>query len=733
MDDLLREFVGETLDMMEAVAGDLVAWEADPADRSGLDRIFRTIHTVKGSSSFFELPRITAIAHASEDVLAALRARRRHPDRKSVEAILAAFDQIRFLAQAISSEGHEPQGDDNALIADLISRVRSRSAEQDGKDADPAVKERTGALSDSMAMTGQVVTEWRSVRVPLTLLDKVMSEMSDLVLARNEVSIHLRSLGIDPHDMAVFSRMSDLIGNVRASISQMRMVPLRAMFAPLPRMVRQLSDELSKPVQLRSVGGEVEIDREIIESLRDPIIHVLRNAIDHGIETAEGRAAAGKTPLSTISITGRQAGNRILIAIADDGRGLAEQSLVDRAVASRHYSAEQCASFTAAQMANLIFLPGLSTAKAVTGISGRGVGMDVVKANVERLGGCVTIDNRPGAGVTITIDVPMTLTIISALAIDVAGNGYAIPRNIVDEVVLLSNDAVQRVDTGGMKMARVRGQMMPRVELETILGMTCASDESDESDESDDRALILCRAAGSQSFAIEVPDVRDLEELVIKPLPPMLAAIGIFNGFSLPDYGRPMLVLDVDGIADRAIGKGELGGTVSLGDGVAPGDVTDRRSDVMGERWLVYRGWNGACLSALAMTSIGKLIDVDCGQLQQAGGRIVAHIDGQLIAVEAECFDIPLSGAVRMILVHEGSRIALIPIKEVVNLTALSMQMPSKRAGATVLGLAMVDDGIVEMLSAARLIDRLEFAADSGASGTGKQPAPARKRSARRE
>ncbi|MEQ1726313.1 MAG: chemotaxis protein CheW [Sphingopyxis sp.] len=727
MDDLLREFVGETLDMMEAVAGDLVAWEANPADRSGLDRIFRTIHTVKGSSSFFELPRVTAIAHASEDMLEALRARSEAPDHNAVKVVLSAFDRIRALALEIASHGCEPAGNDEGLIALLATRVRSRNNERRG-NADEYDSAPLGTDDANVSETlPDVPPEWRSVRVPLPLLDKVMSEVSDLVLARNEVSIQLRSLGIDPHDIVAFGRMSDLIGNVRASISQMRMVPLRAMFAPLPRMVRQLCDELSKPVQLKTTGGEVEIDREVIESLRDPIIHVLRNAIDHGIETTEERAAAGKPPLSTISITGRQVGNRILIAIADDGRGLAEQSLVDRAVASGRYTPEQCAGFTAEQIANLIFLPGLSTAKAVTGISGRGVGMDVVKANVEKLGGCVTIDNRPGAGVTITIDVPMTLTIISALAIDVAGNGYAVPRNIVDEVVLLSSDAVQRVDMGGTKMARVRGQMMPLVALETILGMTCANDESG------DRALILCRAAPSRSFALEVPDVRDHDELVIKPLPPMLAAIGIFNGFSLPDYGRPMLVLDIDGIASRVIGKDEYGGIAALVDGAAIGGAEGEQDDVDGQRWLVYRGWSGACLSAIAMTSIGKLIDVDCGQLQTAGGHIVAHIDGQLVAVDATAFDIPSAGAVRMILVHEGSRTVLIPIKEIVNLTRLSMQMPSKRTDATVLGLAMVDDGIVEMLNAARLLDRLESAADSVSPGAGTQPGPMRKRSARRE
>lgn len=716
MDDLLREFVGETLDMMEAVSGDLVAWEADPSDRSGLDRIFRTVHTVKGSSSFFDLPRITAIAHAAENILDALRARRRAPSKQAVLTILAAFDQIRDLTHSVGRDGREQAGADEALLAALNANVRSRDHDRrNGGARPPVVAERISdpdtqasvRVDDGSHPHGDVLaaqtgsTEWRSVRVPLTLLDDVMSGVSDLVLARNEVAVQLRVHGIDPSNLSAFQRLSGLLGGVRDRVSQMRMVRLRQMFAPLPRLVRQLCDELDKQVNLVTDGGEVEIDREVIEALRDPIVHVLRNAIDHGIESADTRAECGKPAVATLTISGRQAGNRIHISVRDDGAGLAEQQLIDRAVAAKHMSADQAALLSSAQIANLIFLPGISTAQAVTGISGRGVGMDVVKANVEKLGGIVRIDNRVGRGVTITIDVPMTLTIISALAIDVCGQGFAVPRSVVEEVLLASNDAVRRVDAGGAQMARVRGRLLPLVTLESLLGLP--PDKGDPFE----RALIICRLAGKRTFALDVPDVRDHDELVIKPLPPMLLSVGIYNGFSLPDNGRPMLVLDVDGIAARAVADGQTSDDSNTEQITSSDDARNESA-----RWLCYSNWHGSGMSALPMASIERLIDIGYDQLRYAGGQLVAHIGEHMMTVEDEGFAIPAEGFVRMICITDGARSRLIPARDVSHLASLTMQMPAHNKNSLVVGLAMFDGAIVEMMDVQRLLDRLSVAND---------------------
>lgn len=693
MDDLLREFVGETLDMMESVAGDLVAWEGDPNDRSGLDRIFRTIHTAKGSSGFFDLPRITGVAHAAEELLDALRARRREPDRETVAMVLAAFDRIRDLTRAIAETGVEPAGDDSELIERLFSDVRDEDVRlpYDGPERRAEPRAPTDLLDANLS--GEVPLAWRSVRVPVGLLDELMSGVSDLVLARNEVAAQLRTVGVDPSAVTAFERLSGLLGTVRGSVSQMRMVPLRHLFAPLPRLVRQIADELGKQVTLTITGGEVEIDREVIESLRDPMVHVLRNAIDHGIEMPAARRALGKPESGTLHVAARQTGNRILITFHDDGAGLSLDALVRRAEASGHLTAEVAASLSPQARAELVFLPGLSTAASVTEISGRGVGMDVVKANVERLGGAVKLDNRPGRGLSLTFDVPMTLTIISALAIDIAGQGFAIPRSAVDEVMLASNDAIQRQQAGGAGLVRVRGELLPCLVLEDALGIA-----RDESIDELERAFILCHAGASRRIVLDVPDVRDHEELVIKPLPPILMAVGMYNGLSLPDNGQPMLVLDIAGLWQRAALPEEA---LPLPGEVAVPVAVDNR---VSEPWLSYEPYDGFGMAAVAMAAVERISDIPVDRISFAGGRWLARFEDRLLTIVGGAFKPPAEGVVRMIRLGDGLRSALLPVREISHLLDLAVEMVPAHDDSPLLGVAMFDDVAIEMIDSYRLL-----------------------------
>ena len=685
MDDLLREFVGETLEMMEAVAGDLVAWEADPSERSGIDRIFRTIHTVKGSSGFFDLPRIAAVSHAAEELLDALRERRRVPDRALVATVLAAFERIRGLTQAIAGGAGEPVGDDSALIAALMADVRGAARDV------VAVAEATGVLApDNWDNHSDVPQAWRSVRLPVGLLDELMNGVSDLVLARNEVAAQVRARGMDPTAWPAFERLSALLGTVRASVGQMRMVPLRTVFTPLPRLVRQLAAELGKDVRLDVGGGEVEIDREVGEALRDPMVHVLRNAIDHGFESAEVRLAAGKPAVGTLRVSARQANNRIVIAFEDDGAGISIERITARAVANGVISGGEAASLSPAKAAELIFSPGLSTAAAVTGISGRGVGMDVVKANVERLGGFVHVHNRPGQGLTIEFDVPMTLTIISALAIDAGGQSFAVPRSVVEEVLLASSDSVQRQSAGGAGLVRVRGRLLPLLCLEDVLGLAHVTDVSD-----DDRAIMLCRIAGNRTVALDVPDVRDHEELVIKPLPPLLLGLGLYSGMSLPDNGRPMLLIDIDGIAQRQI-------LPDVSDDGASAVAAPERVAI-GDMWLLFQPYGSERTAAVPMALVDRLVDVAATDIMESGGRLIARLGEALVPVATIGDAVAFEGTVRLIRLSDGRRTIAIPVDNIGLMTGLTMDMAGDGSG-TILGLARFADAVVEMIDGYGLI-----------------------------
>ena len=297
MDELINDFIAETRDMLQAIAGALVAWEANPADRERFDEIFRFVHTVKGNCGFFDLPRLRQLSHAAEDALADVRAGKREADATLVNAVLAVIDRIGELIQAMETGESVASEDDEQLIAALSDRV-----------AEPM----PGPSAPAPAMAqeeGERRKATRSIRLSVDLLDRMMSGVSDAVLARNELARRLRDLPRDVAVEAAFERMSGCIAEIRDAITRTRMQRIDSLFAALPRMVRDLSAELGKQVRLELDGGDVELDREMIEMIRDPLTHIVRNAIDHGIEKEAARRSAGK-PARALEVSARQAGNR---------------------------------------------------------------------------------------------------------------------------------------------------------------------------------------------------------------------------------------------------------------------------------------------------------------------------------------------------------------------------------------------------------------------------------------
>ena len=400
MDDLIADFVAECREMLEALGGEIVAWEAQPDDRARLDSIFRFVHTVKGNCGFFEFPRLEALSHAAEDALADCRAGRRHPDGALVSAVLGVIDRIGEMIAAIDAGNEMPDGDDSALIDALAPGAEG-----------PTVPTTVATAADGGAKGNATP---RTIRLSVELLDRVMSGVSDMVLARNELARRLRE---SPTEVAVdgaFERLSGIIAEMRDAITRTRMQRIENLFVALPRMVRDLSTELGKQVLVDIDGGDVELDREMIEMIRDPLTHIIRNAVDHGIETPAERIKAGKREIGLLAVSARQSGNQILIEIADDGKGIDGSKLVEKALANGVIEADVAKRLSRAEQLALIFEAGLSTAKEVTAISGRGVGMDVVRSNVERIGGVVELDSTPGKGTRMTLRVPLTLTIMAA-------------------------------------------------------------------------------------------------------------------------------------------------------------------------------------------------------------------------------------------------------------------------------------------------------------------------------
>lgn len=683
MDDLLNDFLAETAEILAEAGGALVAWEADPADRERLDAIFRFVHTIKGSSGFLALPRITALSHAAEDALDQVRRGNRPANSPLVTAVLGVIDRLSQLCGVLAAAHAEPAGDDSDVIGALAvtdehPETASEIAETQSRPEDDPGAELRG---------------WRSIRVPLPLLDSVMTGVTDIVLARNEFARALREAGVDAAVIASFDRLSDSIAVMRRSVSQMRMQRIDKLFAPLPRIVRDLSKDLGKKIKFATSGGEVELDREMIENIRDPLIHIVRNAIDHGIETLEERVAGGKDITATIAISARQSGNQIEIAIRDDGRGLSPDALVAKAIAARIVTATEARALSIREKLELIFRPGFSTASKITAISGRGVGMDIVKSNVEKIGGIVELRNEEGRGLTILLRVPMTLTIISGLMVRAAGQYFAIPRGSVREILLETGDTVRIDRIGGGEIAIVRGETFPLLRLETVLGRA-----RDHRDDVDDRALVIVRPGQGQSYALSVAAIHDQEELVIKPAAPMIMATGLYAGTTLPDNGRPVLLLDVQGMLAAAGVDASEAGRNQDHNAQAEAEAAAARNAV---QLLLFRDTNDR-VRGIRLSVIERVEEVPAEALFETAGSVRVQIGDEIFPVHAGKLPEERGSGerpmVKLLRLYDGHSVLCYPIAAVIDIVRLPDGIQPATAPGLIAGVVLVGGEPVELI-----------------------------------
>ena len=678
MDDLLNDFLAETAEILAEAGGAIVAWEADPADRAQLDAIFRFVHTIKGSSGFLALPRVTALSHAAEDALDQVRRGNRAANAALVTGVLGILDRLNELCAALGRDGTEPAGDDR----DVIGALAERAGEGDASHEVAGVPLRR---EDDL---GADLQGWRSIRVPLPLLDSVMTGVTDIVLARNEFARMLRESGADLSLIASFDRLSDSIAGMRQSVSQMRMQRIDKLFAPLPRIVRDLAQDMGKKIAFQTSGGEVELDREMMENIRDPLIHIVRNAIDHGVEPLEDRVAAGKEITATISVSARQSGNQIEIEIRDDGRGLSPDVLVAKANAARLVTATEARALGPKEKLELIFRPGFSTAAKVTAVSGRGVGMDIVKANVEKIGGVVELRNDEGRGLTILLRVPMTLTIISGLMVRAAGQYFAIPRGSVREILLEGADTVRIDRVGGGELATVRGKQYPLLRLESVLGRGRY-----HGDDVDDRALVIVRPGQGQSYALSVAAIHDQEELVIKPAAPMIMATGLYAGTTLPDNGRPVLLLDVQGLlAAAAIDANEAGRSHDRAAEADAETVAARNAAQL----LLFRDMN-ARIRGVRLSVIERVEEAPVSALFESAGRIQAQIGQDIFPVHAAALP-EGKGTLKLLRLYDGHAVLCYPIAEVIDIVRLPDAVQPAAAPGLIAGVVLVGGEPVELI-----------------------------------
>lgn len=671
MEELINDFIAETREMLEALSGAVVAWEAEPDDRARLDEIFRFVHTVKGNCGFFDLPRLERLSHAAEDALAEVRSGRRAPDARLVGAVLAVLDRIGELVEAMEAGEPLAIGDDEPLVDALSERAEDTSVgagEASGAPAAAAGKRRS----------------LRTIRLSVDLLDRIMNGVSDAVLARNELARRLRDTPVDVAVDSAFERVSACIAEIRDAITRTRMQRIDGLFAGLPRMVRGLSEDLGKQIRLEIDGGDVELDREMIETIRDPMTHIVRNAIDHGIEPPEERVRAGKNAAGTLSIAARQAGNQILIEVADDGRGIDGAQLARKAVGAGILGDDEAERLTPAQKTALIFEPGLSTAGQVTAISGRGVGMDVVRANIERIGGLVEVESRPGEGVRLIIRVPLTLTIIPALTVSAGGQIFAIPRSAIEEILRISGDAVRVENLAEVSVATVRGRRVPLVRLSSLMAV---QDDVAPADPS----IVLLKPAGGDLYALAVDAVHDHEELVVKPAAPAVMAAGFYAGTTIADDGRPVLLLDPSGIASRAgLRFPEVDRDCSA---LQSGPVADGGG--RGEM-LLFRTLQGA-IRAVRLAVVERIEDVPAESVGRSAGKLRVALHGRILPL-AGCDSPPETGKLRILRLTDGASELAYGFSDILDIVPVPADVRSAASPGEVAGVALVDGAQVELL-----------------------------------
>jgi two-component system, chemotaxis family, sensor kinase CheA len=526
--DIVRDFLVESYENLDRLDRELVGLEKDPNDAPALASVFRTIHTIKGTCGFLAFNKLEAVAHVGENLLSRLRDRLLTLNPEITTALLSMVDAVRQMLSSIETTGLEGERNDTELIATLTRLLQpqdsppkpepsSPPAEKARPEEPPALlgeilTQRSGVAPAEVAeavpeqsegdprRVGEILVEKNAarpaevldalqaqqsgrgtasdstIRVDVGLLDRLMNLVGELVLARNQILQFTNKLK-DTSLMATSQRLNLITTELQESVMKTRMQPIGNIWSKFPRTVRDVALSCGKEVHIEMEGKETELDKTIIEAIKDPLTHLVRNAVDHGIETPQGRQAAGKDKKGHLHLRAFHEGGQVNIEISDDGAGLDSEKIRRKAIEKSLITAERAAHMSEREITNLIFLPGLSTAAKISNVSGRGVGMDVVKTNIEKIGGTVDVQSTVGSGTTVRMKIPLTLAIIPALVVTCGGDRYAIPQVSLLELVRLEADEAEKgIElVHGAPIYRLRGRLLPLVYLSRELKLASAA------------------------------------------------------------------------------------------------------------------------------------------------------------------------------------------------------------------------------------------------------------------
>ena len=580
MEPIVDEFLVESYENLDKLDKDLIELEQDPGNTGILGSIFRTIHTIKGTCGFIGLHKLEKVSHVGENLLGKLRDGELALNPPRTSALLAMVDAIRQILSCIESDRNEGDIDYSQLVITLGKLLTDEGAQEiiaqpapsmlvaekkeeptveettilaektDRRQSIPDEQEKHVAKAEDKRTATDRQNETRSVadssiRVDVDILDRLMNLVGELVLARNQI-LQFVPKGADASFIATSQHLNLVTSELQEGVMKTRMQPIGNIWSKFPRVVRDLSMAVGKKIRLEMEGKETELDKTLIEAIKDPLTHIVRNSCDHGIESPEKRAEAGKDEEGVLLLRAFHEGGQVNIEIVDDGGGIDPDKIKAKALEKEVITQEQADRMGDRELVNLIFAAGFSTAEKVTNVSGRGVGMDVVRTNIEKIGGTVDIKSRKGKGTTLRVKIPLTLAIIPALIITSGGGRYAIPQvNLLELVRLDGEQAKKSVEQiQGAPVYRLRGNLLPLIYLHEELELEKKSE--------DDAVNIVVLHADDRQFGLVVEGISETEEIVVKPLGEQLKGLAAFSGATIMGDGKLALILDVMGLAQKA-------------------------------------------------------------------------------------------------------------------------------------------------------------------------------------
>lgn len=626
MDDLLREFLTESTENLQRLDQEIVELEQRPKDAALLNRVFRTMHTIKGTCGFIGLARLETVAHSAEGVLSRLREGEIQISPALISDILAATEVIRVILESLERTQLEPVGDDSDLLKRLDAWLAADVNVTAGTNEFPIAAASATRAEPCSDATMRVESRMEcneladsSLRVNVQLLDKLMNLVGELVLGRNQ----LNQLAMQD-EASVFAKpvqhLNRVTTDLQDAVMRTRMQPIGTAWSKLPRLVRELGQASGKMIALEMYGQDTELDRQILQAIGDPLTHMVRNSADHGIETPESRRAAGKSECGTIQLNAFHEGGHVILEITDDGAGLDIERVSRKAVERGLVKAEAIGTLTEAQILRFVFEPGFSTAERITNVSGRGVGMDVVRSSIEKIGGTVELLSAKGKGTTVRIKIPLTLAIVSALLVGVANEVFAIPQIGVIELVRVSEEQREKIEIlHGAKYFRLRESLLPLVSLASTLKLEPLKEAAEYN-------IIVCQL-GDTRFGMTVDEVFDTQEIVVKPVGRLVKHLANYAGCTILGDGRVIMILDTTGVGNAGL---ELSGNAHGANAAATADTRDERATAQLESVLVFDGGYEA-MQAVPLSRIARLEEIPATDIAYADGRYLVEYRGTLL------------------------------------------------------------------------------------------------------